>query len=274
MTASRPPVVLTLLVWTVLEIIAAWQVRTLEGVPLLVQWTRSIVRPVTWTAQQIGVLVVDVGRGTTNLQGVIAENRRLRLEIERLAAQNLLLEEDLSAGREADQLLGENARFSHGVVLARCTYRDLAVGSMEVRTADSVHLPRDTPAVTAGGLVGRVVRSEGHRHWIQLITHGAAAAAVQSAETSVQGLVVGGGDERLTVAYVPRQAKIETGQVLFTSGGDGIFPPAIPAATIVRIRETDDPFLQIGATPTADFRGVRVVMLLPTWSTAGRSESR
>ena len=145
---------------------------------------------------------------------------------------------------------------------------------MEVRTAETVYLPRDTPAVTAGGLVGRVIRSEGHRHWIQLITHAAAAAAVQSADTSVQGLVVGGGEERLTVAYVPRQATLETGQVLLTSGGDGIFPPAIPAASIVRIRETDDPFLQIGATPTADFRKIRVVMLLPLWSASGDGEPR
>jgi rod shape-determining protein MreC len=115
-------------------------------------------------------------------------------------------------------------------------------------------------------LVGRVLRSEGSRHWLQLITHGAAAAAVQSFDTSVQGLVVGTGGETVTVAYVPRQARLERGQVLITSGGDGIFPPGIAVATVIRVRETDDPFLEIGAAPTADLRNTRVVVLLPLWS--------
>jgi rod shape-determining protein MreC len=137
---------------------------------------------------------------------------------------------------------------------------------MEVRTASPVYLPRDTPAITSGGLVGRVVRSEGSRHWLQLITHGAAAAAVQTPDSTVQGLVLGTGDETLAVAYVPRQAMLEKGQVLVTSGGDGIFPPGIATATVTRVRETENPFLEIGAAPTAEIRTTRIVILLPLWS--------
>jgi hypothetical protein len=266
MTGSRPSAVLTILLWIVLEAIAAWQVRTPEGASVLVTWMRAIVRPLTWSAQQISQLTTDIGLGTTDLRRVILENRSLRLEVEGLAARNLLLEEDLAALRDAAGLLGGGLEFANGAMAARCTYRDIAAGTMEVRTAVAVYLPRDTPAVTAGGLVGRVLRSEGSRHWLQLITHGAAAAAVQSLDTSVQGLVVGTGGETLTVAYVPRQARLERGQVLITSGGDGVFPPGIAVATVTRIRETDDPFLEIGAAPTADLRNTRVVVLLPLWS--------
>jgi rod shape-determining protein MreC len=266
MTGSRPSAVLTILLWIVLEAIAAWQVRTPEGASVLVTWMRAIARPLTWSAQQISQLTTDIGLGTADLRRVILENRSLRLEVEGLAARNLLLEEDLAALRDAAGLLGGGLEFANGATAARCTYRDIAAGTMEVRTAVAVYLPRDTPAVTAGGLVGRVLRSEGSRHWLQLITHGAAAAAVQSLDTSVQGLVVGTGGETLTVAYVPRQARLERGQVLITSGGDGIFPPGIAVATVTRIRETDDPFLEIGAAPTADLRNTRVVVLLPLWA--------
>lgn len=273
MTVSRPPALLTVLLWIVLEAVAAWQVRTPEGAPLLVTWIRAIVQPVTWSAQRIGHLTNDIGLGTIDLQRVIVDNRSLRLEVERLAARNLLLEEDLAALRDATSLLDDSVGFSNGAVIARCTFRDLAVGSMEVRTASVVYLPRDTPAITAGGLVGRVVRSEGSRHWLQLITHGAAAAAVQTLDSSVRGLVVGTGDDTLTIAYVPRQALLEKGEVLFTSGGDGIFPPGIAAASVVRVRETNDPFLEIGAAPTADLRATRIIMLLPLWSAAGGGET-
>lgn len=273
MTVSRPPVVSTVLLWLVLEILAAWQVRTPEGTPLLATWIRSLARPVIASAQQIGHLIVDVGLGTADLQVVIADNRALRLEVERLSSRNLLLEEDLEAYREAAGLVNDSFGFSNGAVLARCTFRDIAAGSMEVRTASTVYLPRDTPAITKGGVIGRVVRSEGSRHWLQLITNGAAAAAVQTQDSAVQGLVVGTGGERLTVAYVPRQARLEKGTVLLTSGGDGIFPPGIAAAKVVHVRETENPFLEIGAEPTAELRSARIVMLLPLWSTVGGGES-
>jgi cell shape-determining protein MreC len=71
------------------------------------------------------------------------------------------------------------------------------------------------------------------------------------------------------VAYVPRQARLERETVLVSSGGDGIFPPGVPTVKVVRIRETSEPFLEIGAVPTADLQSVRVVLLLPEWSRQG-----
>ena len=120
--------------------------------------------------------------------------------------------------------------------------------------------------VGAQGLIGRVVRSEGRRHWLQLLTHAAAAVAVQTDDGSVQGLALGTGDGQLTIAYVPRQANLERGTVLVTSGGDGIFPPGIPTARIVRVRESDDPFLEVRAVSSADLRTARVVLILSQWS--------
>jgi rod shape-determining protein MreC len=143
---------------------------------------------------------------------------------------------------------------------------------MEVRTSDKILIPRDAPAVGAHGLIGRVVRSEGRRHWIQLLTHAAAAVAVQTDDGSVQGLALGTGTGQLTIAYVPRQATLERGTVLMTSGGDGIFPPGIPAVQIVRVRESDDPFLEVSAISSADLRTTRVVLLLSQWSARADGE--
>ena len=63
-----------------------------------------------------------------------------------------------------------------------------------------------------------------------------------------------------------RQANLERGTVLMTSGGDGIFPPGIPTARIVRVRESDDPFLEVRAVSSADLRTARVVLILSQWS--------
>jgi len=266
--ASRSLVLRTLLLWAALETVAAWQVRTADGSPLVLSWLRALLEPVAWFAGRGGDLAGDVGRGAGDLRRVVVDNRQLRLELEALRARDLLLSEDLAAQRELRLLARDGALFSANAIAARCVFRDLSAGTMEVRTATEVQVRRDAPAVTAGGLVGRVVRSEGRRHWLQLITHQAAAAAVQTPDAEVQGLVLGGGGT-LSVAYVPRQARLERETVLLSSGGDGIFPPGIPTAKVVRIRETSEPFLEIGAVPTADLQSVRVVLLLPEWSRRG-----
>jgi rod shape-determining protein MreC len=70
------------------------------------------------------------------------------------------------------------------------------------------------------------------------------------------------------VAYIPRQAALERGALLVTSGGDGIYPPGIPAARVTRIRESDEPFLEVTASPTANLHAIRMVLILPEWAPA------
>jgi rod shape-determining protein MreC len=137
---------------------------------------------------------------------------------------------------------------------------------MEIRTAQPHILAHDTPAVSADGLVGRVIRSEGSRHWLQLLTHTAAAVAVQTEDSRVHGLALGTGSNALTIAYVPRQAALERGALLVTSGADGIYPPGIPAVRVTRIRESNDPFLEVTAISITDIHAIRMVLILPEWA--------
>lgn len=276
MTGSRLIVRRTLLLWIMLELFAALQVRTAGGGTLLVSWLRAVVLPVEWTAERLGNLAVDLSLGTRNLQRVIVDNRKMRLELDEVRARELLLREDHIALREVNglALAGPGFELEAGSVVARCTYRDLAAGTMEVRTAVPATIPRDTPVVTAQGLVGRVVRSESRRHWLQLLNHAAAAVAVQTEDGQVQGLAMGTGTAELRVAYVPRQAQLVRGALLVTSGADGIYPPGIPTATVFRVRESDAAFLEIGAAPSADLGVARVVLLLPAWSPTSTGETR
>jgi len=269
---SRPLFVRTIFLWTVIELLSAWQVRSPAGTPVLFSWLRAVASPIIAGIEGVGGLVGDIGVGLSDLQRVLANNQQMRLQLEDLRARHLLLQEDLIAQRETSDLVRTGAEFQAGSIVARCAYRDLGAGTMEVRTSDKILIPRDAPAVGAHGLIGRVVRSEGRRHWIQLLTHAAAAVAVQTDDGSVQGLALGTGTGQLTIAYVPRQATLERGTVLMTSGGDGIFPPGIPTVQIVRVRESDDPFLEVIAISSADLRTTRVVLLLSQWSARADGE--
>jgi rod shape-determining protein MreC len=127
-------------------------------------------------------------------------------------------------------------------------------------------VPADTPVVGATGLVGRVIRSSRRSCWIETLTHPAAAVAVMTQSGEIEGLVTGDGTRDVAVEYVSRNAELLRGELLVTSGADGIYPPGIPVAAVSRIRESDAAFLEVLATPAVDLSRVRVVLLLPDWA--------
>ena len=265
---SRTSALRTVLVWTLLELLAAFQVPSAGGVPVLFSWMRTLIEPVAMAAEGAVDLAVDLSLGVRGLQRIMVDNRQMRVQLEELQAREMLLQADLDALRDIGNFTGPDAEFEAGSLIGRCAYRDLVAGTMEVRTAQSIILRRDTPVVSADGLVGRVIRSEGRRHWLQLLTHAAAAVAVQTEDSLVHGLALGTGGFALTVAYVPRQAVLERGSMLVTSGGDGIYPPGIPTVRVTRVRESDDPFLEVTAVSTADLLATRIVLILPKWAPA------
>jgi len=256
----------TILIWFLLELVAAAQVYTDGGATVLVSWLRAAVRPATWSAERLGDLAIDVGLGVRDLRHVIADNRDLRLKLSQARAHELLLRQDLAAAWEIDDLMASAAELETGAALARCSYRNLSTGSMEVRTLEPIRIRRDTPVVTSFGLVGRVVRSDKRRHWLELLTHAAAAVAVQTEDAQVHGLAVGTGGDELEIRFVPRQSDLVRGTTLVTSGADGIYPPGIPVARVTRVRETDKTFLEVRGVPSAELRETRLVLLLPNWS--------
>jgi rod shape-determining protein MreC len=200
------------------------------------------------------------------MEQLLADNQRLRLELEASRAHNMLLEEDRAALTEASTLLAAVSTLEESAIAGRCIYRSLHLGSMQVRVETDRPIHRDTPAVSANGLVGRVVRSSRRTSWLELIIHPAAAVAVQTRDGTVHGLATGSGSLELEVEYVARTASLLRGDLLFTSGSDGIYPPGVPVAKVVRIRESDATFLEVVASPLAELPTIRVVLLLPDWA--------
>jgi cell shape-determining protein MreC len=259
-TETRAFFLRTAAVWLLLELVAASQVLGPDGSPVLWQWVRVATRPVAVTAEHIGEFASDLALGLRDTRRLLAENLRLRYELEDAQSRNLLLAEDLAVLQETARLVGGVDGFEASSVAARCVYCNLTLGRMEVRIATPHVVPFDTPVVSSSC-------------WIETLTHPAAAVAVKTESGTVEGLVTGTGKRELMVEYVSRTAELLRGELLVTSGADGIYPPGIPVAKVSRIRESDAAFLEVMATPAVDASRVRVVLLLPGW-TPDRARSR
>jgi rod shape-determining protein MreC len=67
----------------------------------------------------------------------------------------------------------------------------------------------------------------------------------------------------LELRFMAGNADVQAGDVLTTSGVDGIYPAGLPVATIVKVeRRADSPFARIICAPTALMAGSRHVLVL------------
>ena len=267
MTDRRILVLRTALLWILLELLAAAQVRSAAGNLVLWEWARAAVTPVVWVGNAIGSVVGGTVTGVSDATNLIIDNNRLRLELETAQAMNLILVEDMAAHRELDSLTAMIPDLAELAVPARTTYRDLQRGRMIVEVGGDRRIPPDASAVANGGVVGRVIRSQGRRCWIELITNPVAAFAVQSPDGRVRGLDVGSDSGELENQFVSRRAELLRGDPLVTSGADGIHPPGLPVGRVISVRESDRPFLDVRAQPSAAPATARVVLLLDQWRT-------
>ncbi len=252
------------LVWLVLELLAATQAMTPEGERVAWRWARAVAQPLVQGTSQAGSTAADLVDAVRRTGQLVVDNRRMSLAIEELRIRNGLLREDLAALREGSKLLDTVVGMETAAVVGRCVFRDPTRGRMEIRVTSPVTIPKDSAVLGAGGLVGRVVESRAGSVWVQLLTHPAAATAVQTANGSLQALATGsGGTDRLDIQYVPRTADLLQGEVFVTSGADGIYPAGVPVASVVSIRETEEAFLEVRASPGVELARLRVVLLLP-----------
>lgn len=272
MTNRRILILRTVLLWILLELIAAAQVPAPGGERLLWAWVRNAVSPVLWAGEATASLVGDVITGITESTSLVVTNRELRLKLETAQALQRITAEDMAAQLELNSLAALVPSLAATAVPARTTFRDPIRGRMVALVAEHRRISADTPVIASGGVIGRVIRSEGRRCWIELITHPVAAVAIQTRDGRVQGLAIGSDTGELEIEFVPRQAQLVRGAELVTSGADGIYPPGLPVGRVTAVRESASAFLEVRAEPAASLATARIVLLLNGW--VGGPESR
>jgi len=69
----------------------------------------------------------------------------------------------------------------------------------------------------------------------------------------LRSVVFGAGDtSQLALRYMPISSDVQEGDVLVTSGIDGLYPPGLPVARVVKIeRDPAYPFARIACLPIA-----------------------
>jgi len=137
-------------------------------------------------------------------------------------------------------------------------------------------LQADMAVVAPAGVVGRVVVPSARSAKVQLLIDRNAAAGALIERSRAQGVVVGGGDERLLMDYVSEVSDVVAGDVVVTSGIDGIYPKGFVIGRVETVEKSGGAYRRITIKPAVDFRSIEevLVVLTPTpASEAGQGSS-
>lgn len=173
------------------------------------------------------------------LVDVSRENLRLREEVR-------VLRERVHQGREAEL---ENRRLRRLLQLGervRLSYRPARVvafdpmsryRTLRIDRGSEGGVARGQPVMTEEGVVGRVHRVWAHHADVLLLTDTRSAVDGFIQRTRDQGTIEGLGTGECRMKYLLRGADVRDGDVVVTSGYDGIFPRGLPVGVI----RGDDP---------------------------------
>jgi rod shape-determining protein MreC len=239
------------------------QVNTRSGVRVLTAITFGTFSRVQRAAAGALGHVTGAWSRYADLRGVQAENERLRREVvdlgvrlqqERALAQRgqrleLLLRLQSAMARQtlaADVIAGDATSYFRTVTINR-------------GTGDGVR--RDLAVVAPAGVVGRIVGDPSRvTARVQLLINRTAGAGAL-VERSRAGGVVAGDGQALRLEYVSPLADVAVGDVVVTSGLDGIYPRGFVIGRVAAIEGTGVS-RRITVQPTVDFSSLEEVLVV------------
>ena len=207
------------------------------------------------TAQQVEAAakrsLVQQSLKANQVDQLVLENQRLRLL--------LALRERLDTPARAAEVLYEAPDpYTRRVVIDQGLTQGIEPGS---------------PVLDESGVLGQVTRVHPFLSEVTLLVDRDQAIPVLNTRTGVRSVAYGdptgqaGGS--LELRFTPSSADVQEGDLLTTSGVDGVYPPGLPVAKVDRVeRRVDSTFARIHGAPLAQTQGARHVLVLKPGSAA------
>lgn len=170
-----------------------------------------------------------------------AENRHLRALLD--------LKPALAVRAQAADVLYEAADpFSRKVFIGRGQAQGIALGS---------------PVIDEHGVLGQVTRVYALTSEVTLLADKDAAIPVLNVRTQQRGAAFGAGAGGMELRFTSANADVKPGDLLQTSGLDGVYPPGLAVAKVASVeRRVESGFARIALAPVAQPDGVRQVLVL------------
>jgi len=229
----------------------------------------AVLLPLQWLALQ----PVQASRQAMDY----VESRNTAQQVE-AAAKRSLVQQSLKAN-QVDQLMLENQRLRDLLALRQRVDTPARAAEVLYDAPDpytrrvvidqglTQGIEPGSPVLDESGVLGQVTRVHPFLSEVTLLVDRDQAIPVLNTRTGVRSVAYGdptgqaGGG--LELRFTPTSADVQEGDLLTTSGVDGVYPPGLPVAKVDRVeRRVDSAFARIHGAPLAQTQGARHVLVL------------
>src|SRR5438132_4854958 len=247
-------------------ILISTQVTTKRGVPMLEAAVFGIFSEVQRGANAVTGGVRTWWQDYFALQQVREENEQLKQQLGELRVR---LQEERGLAEQSQSLqkllsLKTNTALSTTAsnVIAGGASPEFRTITIDKGTGDGLHA--NMAVVAPAGVVGRVIQPSSRASKVQLLIDRNAAAGALIERTRAQGVVVGTGADELRMDYVPGSADVKAGDIVVTSGIDGIYPKGFVIGQIQSVKRGAGEYSSIVIRPAVDFSSLEAVLIVLT----------
>jgi rod shape-determining protein MreC len=235
-----------------------------ESSRLIRVWAVGAVTPFEKVLVGIQTSVRNVWHNYVYLRGVRAENRDLRQQIEQMRIQQIRLAQDADQARRLQALLGFKEQFISQTMAAQ------VIGSSGSELSRSIYIDKgekdglkpDMAVITAGAVVGKVLRVYRSTSLILLINDQTSGVGAILEKSRLQGILRGTAAGEVVLEKVMSDESVPVGENVLTSGGDRIFPKGLAIGTVTRVSQGNDLFLNIRVKPVVDLSKLEEVLVV------------
>lgn len=223
------------------------------------QW--AMMQPVRWVSDATGYL-----QSLESAQDEVQAARKRMAGMALKASQvDLLTQENV----HLRGLLGLRGRLEVPAQPAQVIYEapDSYTRRLVIDKGQSAGVAAGSPVMDELGVLGQVTRVQPFTSEITLLVDRDQAIPVLNPRTGARSVAYGDASnlraDGMELRFMSNDADVQAGDVLTTSGVDGVYPPGLPVAKVVSVeRRAESAFTRIYCLPLARMQGSRHVMVL------------
>jgi rod shape-determining protein MreC len=230
----------------------------------------TIIMPVQWLVLQPGQLASSVADYFENLEQAQKNLQAAQLKSLQQSARSQQVDQLLIENQNLRQLLDLKTTVATPSQVAEVLFDvpDPYNQRIVIDKGQTKEVALGSPVIDAGGVVGQVTRVYPLTAEVTLLTDRDQIIPVMNSRTGARNISSGSllaGVPLIELKFVPASADVKEGDLLTTSGIDGVYPAGLQVGRISHIeRRVDISFARIHARPLAELKGRHVLVLQPT----------
>ena len=205
------------------------------------------------------------GKFVSDTRAVVEENQKLKEELDKLRAENVLLQEKIEELKIKIEAGAIEEELPFEVIPAQVIGRDPYDwwGKAIIDRGREEGVVEGLVVVTHQGMVGKIEEVYPHHSVVRLLLSPSLSVGVLVQRTRDLGVVTGNGEGLCLMKYVYRTSVFEKGDIVITSGGGENTPRGIVVGKVSHIEEGDGGLFQnVIVEPGCDFSLLNKVFVI------------